>query len=276
MSNKKWAQQQTADAAEFVHEGVMSRVDRRFPSQDALISAHNENAIDIQCKLIESLTQIAENEGVIRVMRSNLEDASAQIAALTKQVEEYRKAMTDALSDAAHWKREANGWRDLAKPNLNESTGRALAAFEASEIGKITQRAEKADVELATAKAQVDVYKQVMSELRAELAELRSWMRQLTTAMSNKEWADSLTTDIDAAALEEQITAVHSELAELREGSTVTYRVEKLYSEGVWVNIGSIYPNTEDRARVAAGSDGRVIEITNITRERILDEKGEG
>ena len=246
MSNKKWTQQQIADAAEFVHEGVMSRVDRRFPSQDALISAHNENAIDIQCELIESLTREA---------------------ALTKQVASgnalYQKIAD--IVDAEH-----------PDPNSRDSEWDVLPSGVQSAINRQRKRAEKADVELATAKAQVDVYKQVMSELRAELATLRSWMRQLTTAMSNREWADSLTTDIDAAALEEQITAVHSELAALREGSTVTYRADVVKNDGYgW----SLDFQTEDAARNhAAGykssTKWSIVEV--ISRERILDEKGEG
>lgn len=97
--SKKWAQQQIADAAEFVHEGVMARVDRRFPSQDALISAHNENAIDLRCELSAALTQIA-------ALTKQVEELQEEVAGRKEQVGDLVDAVFDSDDEVESLKAE--------------------------------------------------------------------------------------------------------------------------------------------------------------------------
>lgn len=71
MNKKKWMQEQIVDAAGKVHKRVMARVDRRFPSQDSLIAAHNWNAVDLQCELNEAQQIIEQYPNMVRNILSS-------------------------------------------------------------------------------------------------------------------------------------------------------------------------------------------------------------
>jgi hypothetical protein len=171
------------------------------------------------------------------VMRCTAAGAEVQhlFATLTAQVEESDKKLADVV-----FIYECENCRWIGNPhNLEQkcrNCGGVYIRVATSREGEraIVQfsnwmecerhREEKAEAELAalqqSARINHDERKQEIEHFQSELAALRSWMRQLTVSMSNREWADSLTTDSDSASFEEQNAAVHSELAALREGGS--------------------------------------------------------
>jgi AcrR family transcriptional regulator len=168
-----------------------------------------------------------------------LREALTQIAALTKQVEEAQESdEEDALRE-----RMSKILTDTANELHGGPYKNGLWSWhDLAELAKaLRERAEKSE---------------------EELAELKRLVGTGQYGVVFGKWRDSV-----------------SDLAALREGAKVTYRVEALFHSGWKIIHESV--ETLDAAEYTATAmrknrEARIVEETTITRERILDEKGEG
>jgi hypothetical protein len=235
------------------------------------------------------LDELAQRE---RQLRS----AIAQIAALTKQVEELtgerdrsreaRRNHAETLRGIARMDPTTDGerMRQWARDGLSGY----VATYEMT-LREFEQRVEKAEAELATAK--IDLQRVVLEceRMRAELATAKENRKvaeedyaqalRLGSLPATKRGLRDKIVGLRAimCGQNRQITALKAELAALRDGAKVTYRGEVFSAEeGEWHQC---YSQEQDDtsiadARKAASVFGdvvQIVEITTFTRERILD-----
>lgn len=287
MSKKKWAQEQIVDAAGKVHESVMARIDEKFPSQDAIISSHNENAIDIQCRLTEALAQIASLKGAMSAQDQRERNAGAmcgvsysvhgcdwpdavadevlglraQIATLTEQVGWLQTDLTRGLN--VEFQRTTCCVCGVYKhtPVRNDDLGGYICG------GCLEKAYEKAEAELAAIREAIAWTPNALAGQKITTYQEEA-LRLVRVRMSGREHVGKDRPDLLYGL--DVIVDFIKELASLREGATVIYTVTQ--ADGFEVAFGF---HELDRARAyeAQTPEGlrpaKLVEV--ITRERILD-----
>lgn len=184
------------------------------------------------------------------VQHARAEKAEAELATLTEERDRSREARRNhaetlrgiAKMDPA---KDAERMRQWARDGLSGY----VATYEMT-LREFEQRVEKAEAELAALK----------EEWREHLAEIND------NAASGKSWAEEVT-----------VPRLEKELAALREGARVTYRVDQDFlGDVIRGNPAPLERATEYyRTCAASGDRARLVEVTTITRERILDATAE-